>query len=50
MDHHIIGIVGGDIREDKVGDDGDKDIQEEEEGTGDHCMLSIGLIDEYPHE
>ncbi|RWW15547.1 hypothetical protein GW17_00020602 [Ensete ventricosum] len=41
----VVGTVGGGAGEDEVGDGGDEDAQEVEEGSGDHCMLSIGLID-----
>ncbi|RWW61441.1 hypothetical protein BHE74_00031497 [Ensete ventricosum] len=36
--------------EDEVGDGGEEDAQKEEKGPGDHCALSIGLVDAYPPE
>ncbi|RRT44806.1 hypothetical protein B296_00011683 [Ensete ventricosum] len=45
MDHHIIGVVGEGTREDEVGDGGDEDAQEVEEGLGYHSMPSVELVD-----
>ncbi|RRT35932.1 hypothetical protein B296_00042326 [Ensete ventricosum] len=38
------------IREDNVEDDVDENVQEEEEGPGDHCVPSVELVDAHPPE
>ncbi|RWW43896.1 hypothetical protein BHE74_00050389 [Ensete ventricosum] len=48
LDHHVVGPMGGSARADKVGGGGDKGAEEEEEGSRDHYMLSIGLVDTHP--
>ena len=41
LDYHIIGVMSGSAREDEVGGGRDEDVQKEEEGSQDYCMLSI---------
>ncbi|RWW15935.1 hypothetical protein GW17_00020203 [Ensete ventricosum] len=40
----------GGTGEDEVGGNGDEDAQEEEEGPGDHYVLSIRLVKAHPSE
>ncbi|RWW01432.1 hypothetical protein GW17_00035527 [Ensete ventricosum] len=49
LDHYIIRTMGGSIRENEVegcGDENDK----EEEGPGDYCVSSVGVVDAHPPE
>ncbi|RRT36950.1 hypothetical protein B296_00028803 [Ensete ventricosum] len=48
LDHYIIGVADGGIREDKVRGYRDEDTWEKEEGLGDHYMPSVGLVDAHP--
>ncbi|RRT76787.1 hypothetical protein B296_00025166 [Ensete ventricosum] len=47
LDHHIIGAMGRGAIEVEVGGSGDENTQKEEEGPGDYCMSSIGLVNVY---
>ncbi|RWW14574.1 hypothetical protein GW17_00021643, partial [Ensete ventricosum] len=48
LDHHIIDMTNEDVCEDEVGSGGDEDAKKSEEGSGDHCVPSIGPIDVHP--
>ncbi|RWV96517.1 hypothetical protein GW17_00040758 [Ensete ventricosum] len=43
-------MTGGGVEENKVGDGGDDNAEDEEEGSGDHYVLSIELVDGHPPE
>ncbi|RRT59162.1 hypothetical protein B296_00041601 [Ensete ventricosum] len=45
LDHNVIGTVGGGVGEDKVGGNRVKDTLQEEEGSGDNCMPTNGLVE-----
>ena len=48
LDHHIVGAIGEGTREDKVGGGGNEGIQEKKEGSRDHYVSSVGLVNAYP--
>ncbi|RRT64168.1 hypothetical protein B296_00020675 [Ensete ventricosum] len=47
LDYHVVGVASRGTGENEVKSDGDKDVYEEEYGSGDHCILSVELIDAY---
>ncbi|RZR85749.1 hypothetical protein BHM03_00012781 [Ensete ventricosum] len=48
--HHVVGMMGEDIRDDEVRDDDDDENFQEKEGSGDYCVLSVRLIYAHPPE
>ncbi|RWV79486.1 hypothetical protein GW17_00059371 [Ensete ventricosum] len=47
--YHIVSTIGGGIKEDEVEDNKDKNTKEDD-GSGDHYVLSVRLIDAHPPE
>ncbi|RWW03403.1 hypothetical protein GW17_00033443 [Ensete ventricosum] len=43
-------MTSGDARENEVRGNRNEDAQEEEEGLGDHCVLSIELVNAHSHK